>query len=147
MRAVAPQAHDHGQSLSQEDIFGMSTDRTRIAKALGAMMRRPPHNDPSSSQTLAQIARYYQNAKPGERAAIRQTQYGLLRFKITEIASINPSLGRIYLKQGAEWGGSAYYRKTGKNCYSPTGQTHLVVPTSEVLVWVEKNPEGTKNWN
>ena len=32
--------------------------------------------------------------------------------------------------------------KSGKNCWEPTGQTRLVVPTEEVLAWAAENPRG-----
>jgi hypothetical protein len=102
-------------------------------------------DDPTINQTPAEIAEYYRQAGVGAKAAIRQTQYGLLRISITEIESINPKLGRLYLKQGAvDWGGSAYYRKTGKSCSKPTGQTKLVIPTKHVIAWAEANPDGLK---
>ncbi|MCF8476496.1 MAG: hypothetical protein K9G60_05670 [Pseudolabrys sp.] len=97
--------------------------------------------DPSSSQTPDDISAYYQNADIGDPAVIKQTQFGFLRFKVTEIDNINPKNGRLYLKEGAsDWGGSAYYRKSGKSCYAPTGQTSLVVPTTELLDWIKANP-------
>ena len=39
-------------------------------------------------------------------------------------------------------GGKAFHSKSGKNCYHPTGQTRLVVPTPEVLKWAEEHPRG-----
>lgn len=103
--------------------------------------------DPSNEQTAEEIANYYSAAKIGALAAIRQTQYGLLRIKITTIDNIKPKLGRLYLTNGAsDWGGAAFYRKTGKSCFAPTGQTFLVIPTSEVVQWAEANPDGSMNW-
>ena len=101
--------------------------------------------DPSANQTPGDISTYYLGAKIGDRAVIKQTQYGVLRLKLTEIENINPKNGRLYLKEGSsDWGGSAFYRKTGKSCFAPTGQTYLVVPTPEVLEWIETNPNPWK---
>jgi hypothetical protein len=121
--------------------------RSQVIAAFGGRRRRP-RNDPSAGQTVEQIAAYYLSAKIGDRAAIKQTQNQLLRFTITEIENIDPKTGRLYVKQGApDWGGSAFYRKTGKNCYSPRGQTSLVIPTTEISAWARKNPGGSTDWS
>jgi hypothetical protein len=78
----------------------------------------------------------------GDRAALRHTQYGRLRFTVTEIEGINPKQGRVYVRENCPWGGNGYYMKSGKSCWSPTGQTHLVVPTPAVLAWTEEHPDG-----
>jgi hypothetical protein len=105
--------------------------------------RAPSRIDPSAKQTPEQIASYYQAAQIGDRAAIRQTQGGVLRFIIDEIENVKPKIGRLYLRSGSpDWGGKAFYRKTGKSCFAPTGQTSLVVPTEEVVRWAEANPQG-----
>jgi hypothetical protein len=93
--------------------------------------------DPSAAQTDKQIEQYYRNASIGDRAAIRSTHYGILQFKITTIDWLNPKLGRIYVVEGCDWGGSAYYAKHGKSCFAPTGQSRVVVPTPEVIDWAE----------
>jgi hypothetical protein len=101
-------------------------------------------DDPSANQSAEEISAYYTAAKEGDKAAIRETQYRQLRFIITEIDNVNPRLGRLYVKQGSDFGGSAFYRKTGKSCFIPKGQTSLVIPTPEVLRWVEANPDPWK---
>jgi hypothetical protein len=75
--------------------------------------------DPSTGQSPEQITAYYRNAKPGDVAVIRETQYGMLRFIVTTIKDVNPRRGRVYLAQEASWGGCAFYAKSGKNCWSP----------------------------
>ena len=99
-------------------------------------------DDPSAEQTDDQVRDYYMNAKAGDAAAIRQTQFHTLIFTITEIDRINEKIGRLYVKQGATWGGAAYYRKTGKRCFAPTGQTTLVIPTDDVKEFAAMHPHG-----
>lgn len=108
---------------------------------------REPRNDPSYGQTKEQIEAYYRNVQIGDVAIIRNTQGGILEFKITTITGTNPKIGRVYLAHAAPWGGNAFYMKHGKNCRAATGQSSLVVPTSEVLAWIEINPHGTFDWS
>ena len=82
---------------------------------------REPRNDPSSDQTPEQITAYYRSLKSGDAAAIRQTQYDTLNFKVTTIDGVNTKSGRVYLADAADWGGVAFFVKSGKNCFSPTG--------------------------
>jgi hypothetical protein len=111
-----------------------------------ALRPPPPRDDPSSDQTPDQIAKYYRNAVNGAPAALRHTQYGRLRFTVTEIEGITHRSGRVYVRQGCEWGGKGFYVKSGKSCDAPTGQTHLVVPTPEILSWIERHPDGSSDW-
>ena len=68
---------------------------------------------------------------------MRQTQYHSLQYTVTTVEGINPARGRAYIRNFG-----AFYMKSGKNCYHPTGQTTLVAPTPEVLAWAEANPHG-----
>lgn len=97
-------------------------------------MTRP--SAPDNDQTADQLAAYYRNVKSGDVAVMRCTQGHILEYKIDKISDTKPRLGRVYLEQGEGFGGRAYYAKTGKSCYQPTGQTNLVVPTEEVLAWI-----------
>jgi hypothetical protein len=75
-------------------------------------------------------------------AAIRATQGHFLGFKIDKINDVNPKRGRVYLETGDSWGGRAYYAKSGKSCFHPTGQSALVVPTADVMAYAEKYCDG-----
>lgn len=55
---------------------------------------------------------------------------------------IETKKGRVYVEQGDPWGGERWYMKSGKSCNHPTGQSNLVVPTPEVLKWIEDHPCG-----
>lgn len=92
---------------------------------------------PCVDQTEEVIAAYYRAAKEKDKAVVRQTQGHMLVYKVTEIEDINPSRGRVYVRQFG-----AFYSKHGKNCFHPKGQTSLVVPTAEVLSWAEQHPHG-----
>lgn len=97
---------------------------------------------PCNSQTAKQVEDYYRNVKPGDPAVIRCTQHYALQYTLTEITDTNPKKGRVYVKDGDAWGGAAWYAKNSKSCYHPTGQSNLVVPTPEVLKWIEEHPPG-----
>jgi|TARA_R100000687_G_C6391455_1_gene137460 hypothetical protein len=92
---------------------------------------------PCIDQTEEEIAAYYRTAKEKDKAIVRQTQGHMLIYKVAEIEGINPSRGRVYVRQFG-----AFYSKHGKNCFHPKGQTSLVVPTAEVLSWAEQHPRG-----
>ena len=92
---------------------------------------------PCVDQTEEEIAAYYSTAKEKDKAVVRQTQGHMLIYKVSEIEGINPSRGRVYVRQFG-----AFYSKHGKNCFHPKGQTSLVVPTAEVLSWTEQHPHG-----
>jgi len=61
----------------------------------------------------------------------------MLRYDITAIERVNPELGRVYVRTHG-----AFYMKHGKNCWEPTGQTTLVVPTEPVVAWALEHPHG-----
>lgn len=132
------------------DAIGMhllETPKPSIASRLRSSFASPPRiprNDPSSSQTVEMICEYYRAAKIGDAAAIRQTHGSMLYFRMTQIENIKGP--RLYLKVAADYGGVAFYIKSGKNCRSPTGQSGLVIPTPEVAAWIERNPSGTIDW-
>lgn len=99
--------------------------------------QHPRPLSPCIDQTGADVAAYYRGAAVGAPAVVRQTQYGRLQYHVTEVEGGNPRSGRIYIK-----GHGAFYAKSGKNCFHPTGQTSLVVPTAEVLAWAAAHPQG-----
>src|SRR5258708_1234923 len=107
---------------------------------------REPRNDPSSDQTPEQITAYYRNVQIGDAAAIRQTQYDSLNFKVTTIEGVNKKSGRVYLSAEADWPGVAFFVKSGKTCDSPAGQYRLVAPTPEISAWFKQYPQGTRDW-
>lgn len=95
---------------------------------------------PCAYQTQEEIEQYYRNAPIGAKAAVRHTQYGLLEYDITIIERRSEALGRVYIRSRSS--GSAFYIKSGKNCYHPKGQSSIVVPTEDVVIWAENNPRG-----
>ena len=95
---------------------------------------------PCNTQTQELVEAYYRNVRAGDKAAIRCTQGNLLSYRIDTITDTNPKRGRVYVEQEDAWAGRAYYAKNGKSCLSPTGQINLVVPTDEVMKWIEDHP-------
>lgn len=100
-------------------------------------LTNPRPLSPCVDQTTADIAEYYRNAEIGNAAVVRHTQHGWLRYDLTVIDGRKPRSGRVYVTNGG-----AFYMKSGANCHHPKGQTTLVVPTAEVLSWIELNPKG-----
>ena len=96
---------------------------------------------PCAYQTADDIAEYYKAAEVGAVAVVRNTQYHMLEYMVTEIEGTNPRLGRVYVR-----GSGAFYAKSGRNCFHPKGQTSLVVPTDEVLEWAKAHPRGDFDW-
>lgn len=118
----------------------VSVTRQEVSDSLGVGLGRLVSSLPSSpcsGQTSAEIAAYYRNAAIGARAVVRQTHGGLLQYKITEIERQNLAIGRVYVRDHG-----AFYTKHGKNCFHPTGQTRLVVPTESVRAFAAKHPNG-----
>jgi hypothetical protein len=102
-------------------------------------LRNGPRS-PCVDQSAADVEAYYRNVQPGDRAAVRHTQDGILRYDILSIREVNPRIGRIYLSLGA------FFMKSGKKYSAPTGQTQLVVPTESVLAWAEAHPDGASGY-
>jgi hypothetical protein len=119
----------------------MEDRRESLLKAIHHAQRRP-EDDPSNAQTLETISAHYRNSKVGDTAVIRETYGGFLNFRVTKIETIKGP--RIYLADGAPYGGPAFYLASGKNCRSPTGQAHLVIPTQTILDFAAANPTGKK---
>lgn len=113
--------------------------RPRPAALDDAGRRQMPSSSisPCALQTEQEIEAYYRNAVSGDVAVVRETQYNMLVYKVTDVEGTNPQSGRTYIRQHG-----AFYMKSGKNCFHPKGQTSLVVPTPEVLRWAEEHPQG-----
>ncbi|WFU34877.1 hypothetical protein QA635_10960 [Bradyrhizobium brasilense] len=111
--------------------------RVSLSLFIDAQRRR---DDPSAVQAQEEIANYYQNAKEGDVAAIRETYAGKLWFIVTTV--VGSKSGRIYMKDAplSGYSGPAFYIKSGKNCRAPKGQCSVVKPTPEVLAHAEKHP-------
>ena len=90
---------------------------------------------PCIQQTEKDVERYYKAAALNAAAIVRQTQGGLLRYHLTFVE--NRRGARIHIHNFGD-----FYAKSGKNCFHPTGQTRLVVPTAEVLGWLAEHPFG-----
>jgi hypothetical protein len=119
----------------------MENQKNSILKAIRHAQRRP-EDDPSNTQTADTISTHYRNAKVGDIAVIRETYDGFLNFRLTKIDAIK---GRcVYLADGAPYGGPAFYLASGKNCISPKGQAHLVIPTQPIFDFAAANPNGKK---
>ena len=117
----------------------MENRKHSILKLIRHAQRRP-EDDPSNTQTADTISAYYRNAKVGDIAVIRETYGGFLNFRLTEIDAIKGP--RVYLADEPLYGGPAFYLTSGKNCRSPTGQAHLVIPTQPILAFAAANPNG-----
>lgn len=92
---------------------------------------------PCARQTEAEIEDYYRHQPEGSPAVVRRTHGGILTYRVTTFSLRRTRSGRINVE-----GAGDFFMKSGKNCWEPTGQTRLVVPTEEVLAWAFENPRG-----
>ena len=92
---------------------------------------------PCANQTATEIENYYRNEPEGSAAVVRRTHGGILVYEVATFELRRPRSGRINVQSSGD-----FYMKSGKNCWEPTGQTRLVVPTEEVLAWVKEHPRG-----
>jgi hypothetical protein len=85
--------------------------------------------DPTEDQTELTIGRFLKVVQIGDEVAIRETHGGLLRFILTTVTGLKK--GRLYT-QAQGYAGNSWYVRTGRSCWYPTGQSHLVEPTPAV---------------
>jgi hypothetical protein len=71
----------------------------------------------------------------------------VLLFILTTVDAVHPKQGRVYLKKAPSGGGTTFYVNSGKNYGSPTGQSRLVIPKSEVRAFAEVHPRGQMGWS
>lgn len=99
--------------------------------------------DPLAGVTAEEITAGLLLLGPDDEVAIRNTQGGCLQYVITKVEGLNLRAGRFYTKHPAGNGGTAWYRKTGKNCFHPTGQSRVVPVNDAIRAYVEQFPKGT----
>lgn len=99
--------------------------------------------DPTEDQTEMSIGEFLRTGMVGDDIAIRETHGGLLRFILTKVENIKK--GRLYTEKGG-YAGSSWYIRTGRSCRYPTGQSHLVEPTSALRSFVKEQGEYGKHY-
>ncbi len=115
-------------------------------KAQMMMKTEPVVADPTEDQTELSIGEFLRTITVGDEVAIRETHGGLLRFILTKVDNIKKKNGRLYTnKEG--YAGCAWYIRTGRSCRYPTGQSHLVEPTSVVRKFVGQQGEHGKYYS
>lgn len=92
---------------------------------------------PCAHQTESEISEYYRNEPEGAVAVVRRTHGGILSYEVATFTLRRVRSGRINVGNSGD-----FFMKSGKNCWEPTGQTRLVVPTPEVLAWAKQYPQG-----
>lgn len=92
---------------------------------------------PCADQTEAEIENYYRNEPEGAVAVVRCTHGGILIYEVTTFGLRRTRSGRINVGNSGD-----FYMKSGKNCFEPTGQTRLVVPTDAVIAWATEHSRG-----
>jgi hypothetical protein len=118
----------------------LPTTRQEVVESLrGYRAANPRPLSPCVDQTEEDIGAYYRQAEVGEKAVVRNTQYGVLRYTVTTIEGKNPARGRVYIQNAG-----AFYIRHGRNCFHPKGQITLVVPTQAVLAWAIEHPRGER---
>lgn len=82
-----------------------------------------------------EATRRYIEEKPlvsGDFMVIYDGQAGFHQYRLATVE--NPASGkqrRVLLSKAAAFGGTSFYR-TGKNCFSPTGQSRMLPPIPEL---------------
>lgn len=112
-----------------------------VRKALDEHRRNMPLS-PCADQTEQDIERYYRNEPEGSPAAVRTTYGGILTYDLTTFTLRRTKTGRINVE-----GHGDFFMKSGKNCWEPTGQKRLVVPTEEVVAWAREHPRGEMGYS
>lgn len=95
----------------------------------------PDHTPPCYGQTAEEVEAWLRaNVRIGATVAIRHTQGGLLQYATATVTRIGK--GRFEVDTlgpgNLSTAGLTFYY-SGKNCWSPKGQTRLVIPTEAVL--------------
>lgn len=105
--------------------------------------------DPTADQTLATIAAFLMESDVGTEVAIRSTYGGILTFSFTTIREVGSGTRRhyIYTVHAADYGGPAWYRKTGVNAKSPGGQARLVQLTPLIRDFMQSHPMGKAGYS
>ena len=98
--------------------------------------------DPYFGWTDESIKLYIEDKplKKGDLMLIVNTQAMIIEYLLAEV--LNPDSGRqhrVILNKRAMYGGDSFYR-TGKNCWSPTGQSKMIPPVPEIMVKFTENP-------
>jgi hypothetical protein len=68
---------------------------------------------------------------------VRRSHGGILCYEVTTLCLRRANCGRINAGNSGD-----LYMKSGKNCFEPTGQTQLVVPTEAVIAWSTEYSRG-----
>ena len=78
----------------------------------------------------------YCDEKPlqeGDHMIIYNGQSGLHQYVLATVVNARSGKqSRIILSKSAAWGGASFYR-TGKNCFSPKGQSKMLPPIPELI--------------
>lgn len=91
---------------------------------------KPPCSGKSAEQIEASLRA---NVQIGAAVAVRNMQEGLLHYVPAQVVRLGR--GRFEVQPEKTYGmstGSNTFYYSGKNCWCPKGQTHLVIPTPEV---------------
>ncbi len=96
--------------------------------------------DPATGQTESEISEYLRASEAGTAVAIRDTQYGILRYTVAEI--IETKSGRVRTDTPGHQGGTSWYMTTGKSSTHPKGQSRLFKPSDAIRSYIEANPTG-----
>ena len=100
------------------------------------------NKDPSAVQEAMEIEQFLRATKEDDEVVIRNTHGGILMFLIAKVIGKKLSSGRLYADKTGLYAGPGWFMKSGKNCRYPTGQANLVIPTPEVLRFIEEHPQG-----
>ena len=100
--------------------------------------------DPSAGQTNETIGAFLAAIEVGAQVAIRNPHGGCLHFRFATVTDIGSGTRAkfLYTDLAGDYGGNAWFRKSGKNGRSSGGQTRLVEPTPQVRQFIADYPRG-----
>lgn len=106
----------------------------RAEAAIASLPPRP--KSPCWGQTRESIAAWLRaQVTLGTEVVIRETQHGMLYYQLGRVVHLGKSRFQVARQRPdgtfPDTGEGFYY--SGKNCWHPKGQTHLIVPTPEVV--------------
>lgn len=101
-------------------------------------------SDPSRGQNEETIGAFLAVIEVGSEVAIRNPHGGQLYFRLATVTDIGVGtrVRYLYTNIAGDFGGNAWYKKSGKNGKSSGGQTRLVEPTPEVRQFIADHPHG-----
>jgi hypothetical protein len=103
-------------------------------------------DDPAEGQTEYEVGAYLKQASPGDEIAIHETQGGFLRIAVTTITEIGAIAPGRLATAASSYAGTRWYIRTGRSCFYPKGQSHLILAADAVRRFAAEHPNGISTY-